>query len=200
MAISVNVSIFNRLNVADSCAIWNLLSSDRLYLVARSAGCHFCCTNFVKYECLIKPRTAHKPYDQALREKFKQENANGIIRDHHLEVDDLRHVELLRRRKKLSMGELSSIAFAMRTQQAFFTDDQNARKLASSVLEKGNVQTTPHLFGWLIFSGHLGDSDKDVVVQQHCNLSKGELAVFLQEIYLEALRCRLLVSPSSQTQ
>lgn len=194
MVISVNVSEFRRLNVADTCAVWNLLSSDRLYGAARAAGCHFCCTNFVKYECLTKTRTTLTDYDKKLQERFKQENETGKIPDLHLEIDDLRHVELLKRRKKLSMGELSSIAFAMRTQQAFFTDDQNARKLAKTALESDRVQTTPHLFGWLIFSGNLGDSDKDLVIRQHRSLSKGELAVFLEEIYLEALRCRLLAN------
>ena len=155
MAINVNVSLFRLLNVADSCAIWNLLSSARLYSGARNAHCHFCCTASVKYECLVKRRSVLKRYDQTIQEIFRTENSSGRIDDFPLEIDDLRRVELLRRRRNLSMGELSSIAFALKTDQAFYTDDQKARSLAADIIGKDRVQTTPHLFGWMIFTGHL---------------------------------------------
>lgn len=192
MAISVNVSAFQLLNVADSCAIWNLLSSARLYSSARNAHCHFCCTSFVKYECLVKPRSVLKAYDQAIQQIFRTENSNGRFDDFPLEIDDLRQVEILRRRRNLSMGELSSIAFALKTDQAFYTDDQKARTLAADIIGKDRVQTTPHLFGWMIFVGHLGDSDKPIVLSEHQRFSQGELVGYFEEVYLEALRCRLM--------
>lgn len=192
MAISVNVSVFHLLNVVDSCAIWNLLSSARLYSSAQRARCHFCCTSFVKYECLTKPRSVPKEYDRAIQQIFRNENLSGRFNDFSLEIDDLRQVDILRRRKSLSMGELSSIAFALKTDQAFYTDDQKARALAIEIIGRERVQTTPHLFGWMIFVGHLGDSDKSVIVDEHRSLSQGELAKYLEEIYLEALRCRLM--------
>ncbi len=192
MAINVNVSLFQLLNVVDSCAIWNLLSSARLYSSARNARCHFCCTAFVKYECLVKPRSVFKRYDQAIQQIFRTENSSGRFDDFPLEIDDLRRVELLRRRRNLSMGELSSIAFALKTDQAFYTDDQKARVLAADIIGKDRVQTTPHLFGWMIFAGHLGDSDKATILSEHKSLSHGELVQHFEEMYLEALRCRLM--------
>lgn len=192
MAINVNVSLFQQLNVADSCAIWNLLSSARLYSSARSAQCHFCCTAFVKYECLVKPRSVFKGYDQIIQEKFRNENSSGRFDDFPLEIDDLRRVELLRRRKNLSMGEVSSIAFALKTNQAFYTDDQKARVLAAEIIGKDRVQTTPHLFGWMIFTGHLCDADKDTILLEHRRLSQGELVPHFEAMYLWALQCRLM--------
>jgi hypothetical protein len=133
-----------------------------------------------------------KQYDQVIQEIFRAENANGRFDDFPLEIDDLRRVELLRRRRNLSMGELSSIAFALKTSQAFYTDDQKARGLAAEIIGKDRVQTTPHLFGWMIFTGELGDSDKDTILSEHKKLSRGELVQYFEEMYLEGLRCRLM--------
>lgn len=54
---AVDPSCFNLLNVADTCSIWNILSSKLFYCATISAKCAFSCTQFVHYECLIKPRT-----------------------------------------------------------------------------------------------------------------------------------------------
>jgi hypothetical protein len=107
-----------------------------------------------------------------------------------LEIEDLQEIEILERRKKLGKGELSSIAFAKRTCQAFLSDDKNALKLALEVLPTGRVQTTPDLFCWLIFEQLLGDSDKRVVVTQHESL-KRPLTEQFEECYLLALQYRL---------
>ncbi len=97
-------------------------------------------------------------------------------------------MEILERRKKLGKGELSSIAFAKGTGQAFLTDDQKARKLALEVLP-GQVQTTPHLFGWLLFEGTLNDSDSASVIAEHeqVNLPLGQ---YFKEIYETVQRYR----------
>ena len=105
-------------------------------------------------------------------------------------LEDLQEIEILERRKKLGKGELSSIAFAKRTRQAFLTDDKNALKLALEVLPSGHVQTTPDLFCWLIFEQLLGDSDKQVVISQHESL-KRPLKEQFEECYLLALQYRL---------
>ena len=80
----------------------------------------------------------------------------------------------------------------MKIRQALLTDDQKARKLAA---EAGHqmVQTTPHLLGWLVFIGHLGDEDKRVVVAEHCALD-GILEKYFEEEYLLALQYRLAAS------
>ena len=66
-------SKFYNLNVVDSCAIWNIISSKLLRTTAYSAGCLFCCTDFVYYECLHKPRKKVKSEDVELRNLLAQE-------------------------------------------------------------------------------------------------------------------------------
>jgi hypothetical protein len=107
-----------------------------------------------------------------------------------VDVEDLQDVEILQNRKRLSLGELSSIAFANKTKQAFLTDDQKARRLAERVLQPDHVQTIPHLFGWLLFTGALQDSDKDCVIGEHAAM-KRPLGRFFEEMYLSALEQRL---------
>src|SRR5712692_651663 len=185
----INVSKFYQYNVTDTCAVWNVLSSRVLYSTARSAGCVFCITQFVQYECLHKPRkpSAHGPI---LQRRLQQEQLKGDFQACTLAVEDLQDVSILESRRKLSKGELSSIAFAKKIGQAFLTDDQKARKLAEGLLAL-SVQTTPHLLGWLFFSGRLSDGDKKTVIDEHMSLA-GTLSPHFEVIYNESLRCQLL--------
>lgn len=176
--------------MADTCSVWNVLSSDRLYQSATSAGCVFCCTGYVNYECLLKPRKKAYSHDVELQRRLRAARNGGKFQLFSLEIEDLQEIEILERRKKLGKGELSSIAFAKRTRQAFLTDDKNALKLALEVLPSGHVQTTPDLFCWLIFEQLLGDSDKQVVISQHESL-KRPLKEQFEECYLLALQYRL---------
>jgi len=188
---AIDPSQFCLFNVADTCAVWNVLSSLLLYRTARSAGCSFCCTSFVRYECLFKPRTKPSVEDDELKSRFRAECDNETIRTCEIEIADLQSVAMLANRRRLSKGELSSIAFALRTKQAFLTDDQKARKLATEFLDYRMVQTTPHLFGWLYFTNQLIDTDKDSIIPEHERL-KRPLTQFFEEMYVEALRCRLM--------
>src|SRR5688572_27858030 len=154
----IDLSGFHPFNVTDTCAVWHILSSQVLYATARSAGCEFCITQFVLYECLHKPRKTSKT-GSLLQSRLRREQANGMFKNYPLAIDDLQDVGILENRKRLRKGELSSIAFAKKIGQAFLTDDQKARKLAVGVVYRG-VQTTPHLLGWLFFSGRLGDGDR----------------------------------------
>jgi len=132
-------------NMADTCSVWNVLSSSCLYQSAVSAGCTFSCTDFVIYECLHKPR-------------------QGIYE-----------------------GELSSIAFAKRTSQAFLTDDRGAFRLAREIMVAGHVQSTPHLFSWMIYERILHDSDKETIIKEHESV-KGQLRQKFEESYAVALQ------------
>jgi len=105
---------------------------------------------------------------------------------------------VLESRKRVSKGELSSIAFAKKTRQAFMTDDHGARKLAERSLEMGMVQTTPHLFGWLFFTGKLLDSDKAAIVEQHNEVGR-PLERYFEEMYQTALSYRLISASFPQT-
>lgn len=185
----INPSQFQKLNVVDACATDNLLSSQLLYKTAQSAGCSFCCTNFVYYECLYKVRKRYTPEAIEIQNRLRQEIQDGKFKSYHLDLEDLQEIAILQNRKSLSKGELASIAFAKKTSQAFLTDDQNARKLAEGVMARRFVQTTPHLLGWLFFTNFLSDSDLQPIISEHKKY-KRPLAQYFTEMYLRALDYR----------
>lgn len=189
---AIDPSHFHPLNVSDTCATWNVLSSQLLYQAALAMRCVFSCTAYVVYECLFKPRKSRTTPDEELQNRLRIARGNGQFQSYHLEIDDLLEVEVLEKRKNLGKGELSAIAFAKRTQQAFHTDDKNARKLGSEVLGAQRVQTTPHLFGWLCFNGWLSDVDKEMIIKDHTNLQR-PLGPYFEEMSHRALSYRLMV-------
>jgi hypothetical protein len=187
----IDPSRFGKHSVADTCAVWNVLSSACLHSASVSAGCEFCITGFVNYECLHKPRSRQSAGDLELQQRLRRAQSQGTFRPYTLSIEDLQDVEVLQKRNQLSKGELSSIVFAQKTRQAFLSDDQKARRLAGEVLGREQSQTTPLLFGWLIYSGRLGDGDKEIVVAQHEAVGR-PLRRYFEEAYLEALRCRAM--------
>jgi hypothetical protein len=188
-SVAIDPSKFHLINVADTCAVWNVLSSTRLYGAAKEAGCDFCITSFVQYECLIKPRKQPMTADIELMRRLKAEQSRGCFAACSCDIGDLQTVGALESRKRLGKGELSSIAFAMKIGQAVITDDQKARKLAESSGHK-LTQTTPHLFAWLIFKRRLDDSDRKTVIGQHQALD-GSLTPHFEKAYAMALQCKL---------
>lgn len=179
-------------NVVDTCAVWNILSSEILYKSAISAGVTISITGFVYYECVLKERRKPKSEDIQLQGKLKKEIGKNI-KVYHLEIEDLQEIQILENRKNLGKGELSSIAFANRTRQAFLTDDQKARKLATAVMKDAPVQTTPYLFGWLIYNRNILDHEKNIVLDQHKSF-KGQLSDYFADIYREAMKYKLMSS------
>lgn len=167
----IDPSSFHPVNIADTCTVWNVLSSQRLFSAAKAAGCHFCMTAFVYYECLVKKRGVLKETDRALMERLQKAQRHGDFDVQASTIDDLQRVAQLEQRKKLGKGELSSIAFAMKISQAVMTDDQRARKLAYDV-GHAPVQTTPHLLAWLFFTGRLSEGDKGTIFQQHVEMGQ----------------------------
>ncbi|WP_133610722.1 hypothetical protein [Aquabacterium commune] len=185
---AIDPSKFHPINVADTCSVWNILSSPRLHNAAKEARCNFCLTSFVHYECLIKPRKAPTTNEVELMNRLKLEQQRGGFAPHSCDIADLQTIKLLESRKRLGKGELSSIAFAMKIGQAVITDDMKARKLST---DSGHqlTQTTPHLFAWLHFSGYLGDSDKTTVISQHTAMDR-PLGPHLENAYVMALQCK----------
>ncbi len=194
---AIDPSNFHLINVADTCSVWNVLSSVRLHAAAKEAHCEFCITSFVKYECLDKPRKTQTAAETELMRRLTQEQSRGGFAAHSCNIGDLQTIKLLENRKRLGKGELSSIAFAMKIGQAVITDDMKARKLAKDS-GHGYVQTTPHLFSWLIFKGRLGDSDKETVIAQNQAMNL-PLAPHFEKAYEMALQCLLNVRPQSGT-
>ncbi|WP_409274925.1 hypothetical protein V1499_07025 [Neobacillus sp. SCS-31] len=186
----VNIKDFIKINVVDTCSIWNLISSFRFYNASKKAGCHFSCTAFIMYECLYKPRKSVSETEQILIGRLKGLHQRGEFKEYHIEIDDLQDVDLLKKRKNLSKGELSGIAFAKKINQAFITDDQGARLLAEQVMPGKMVQTIPHLFGWLFFNEMLIDSDKDEIINEHKYFNR-PLSKYLEDTYTKALELKL---------
>ena len=186
---NIDITVFNRINVIDSCAIDNLLSSATLYRAARSSNCSFCYTKFVEYEMLYKNRKRLDNKSKELQQKLKAETNAKRFECHNLSIDDLQEIEILEQRKRLGSGELSSIAFAKKINQNFMTDDSKARKLGILVLGNKRVQTTPHLVGWLFYRRELIDSDFSLIISEHQDY-KRPLSKYFKEAYLESLRIR----------
>lgn len=187
---SIDVSTFTLVNVVDTCAVWNLLSSKLLYSSSKAERCDFCITSFVQYECLNKQRS--RPSSAAeleLINRLQSEKSSGSFMTVQCDIEDLQAISMLERRRKLGKGELSSIAFAMKAGLAVMTDDQRARRLAKEV-GLASTQTTPHLLGWLVFKGRLCDHDKKRVIDQHVEMD-GPLEPHFERAYILALEMRL---------
>ena len=193
-----DVSKFRLLNVGDTCSLWNLLASPLLYVTARAAGMRVCCTNFVIYECLHK-RSRHWPERLELQKRLKGKLADGSITAHPIELEDLQQVEVLRNRKKLSVGELSVLVFAGKTQQAMLTDDKGAQKLALTHLTSDAIQSIPHLVAWLYFWSLLGDSDVAQVKAELTALARN-LDPHFDKFYFEAQQCRAVAAQGARLQ
>ena len=190
---AIDPSNFQLYNISDTCAVWNVLSSRTLYGRAREAGVRFICTKFVIYECLFKPRKEVKATDEKLQSRLQAAQIESDFTSYPLDISDLQTVALLENRKRLGKGELSSIAFSLKTRQAFLTDDQKARRFSRDILHESATQTTPHLFGWLFFQNQLIDADKETILREHREM-KRPLCKYFEQAYLEACRCRLMAT------
>lgn len=168
----IDPSRFHPVNVSDTCAVWNVLSSRLLYRRARDGKCEFTCSWYVHYEALYRRRSSMSRADIELRERLKVAQANGSFAPISISLGDLQVVANLESRRQLSLGELSSIALAVGIGHAFLTDDQAARRLAQDVLTTARVQTTPHLLAWLYFVSLISDTDVDAISEEHERLGR----------------------------
>lgn len=182
---------FDRVNVTDTCAIWNVLSSDLLYRRAMQAGCDFCCTEYVAYEALVRAPAKQDSAHAELQSRLRSAREAGQFKTYSISLLDLIAVATLQARRRLSLGELSSIAFASNIRQAFLTDDQKARRLAGEVPSVSRVQTTPHMFAWLYFTGQVTDADVGAVIEQHEQVRR-PLRPHFEAAYAAACRARLM--------
>lgn len=180
-------------NVIDSCSIWNILLTNLIYNASIEAGCYYSFTNYVEYECLHKKRSSDR--DENVINKLKNEIANQKFKICSITIDDLQEIEILENRKRLGKGELSSIVFAKKTNQAFITDDKKARELGKIVLGNSLVQTTPHLVGYFFYKRLLLDGDFASLIEQHKSTLSGkwgDLSEYFKKAYEESLKIKLL--------
>lgn len=188
---ALDPTIFCPIVVADTCSVWNVLSSRKLHQASISAKIHFCMTQMVLYECLHKPRSSMTPEKAELIRRLKNAQRDGGFPIQECALEDL--AELARQAPKgLGSGEMSCIAAAYRIRSiAFMTDEKQARNFASQHLRL-NVETTPKLYAWLHYHQHLGGSDHADVIREHECYEKRPLTKFLNEAFEEAQRCRLI--------
>ena len=188
---AIDCTNFTQICVIDTCSIWNILSSRKLTAATKEAKRHFTATSFVYYEALYKPRSTVTNEDIELQDRLINEKDGKLFGSCSLDITDLQQVDILDKRMRLGKGELSSIAFAKKAGLGFMTDDQKARKLGGAIIDSNYVHTTPQLFGWLFFKGYLIDADKSDVIREHEQYGR-PLRPFFEEMYDEALRCRLM--------
>jgi len=187
---AVDPSRFATSNVLDTCAVWNVLASATLYRVAREWRCLFAITDFVRYECLVKPRRTEDSNSIELRRRLGVQLEARAISVFPVEIADLQVPEIQHERMRMGKGELSALAFTLKTRQALMTDDQHARLIAHQVLPPPGAQTTPHLLGWLVFILALGDSDAHTVIREHEALGR-PLRPHFETVLARALEYRL---------
>ena len=191
---------FHKYNVTDTCAVWNLLASTTFYGASRAVGCIFSCTQFVVYECLYRPRsTKPSAQEEELRERFRKEHERRAIPSYKIAIQDLQAVEILANRKKMGKGELSSIVFAIRTRQAFLSDDKGAIKLALTELDNTMVQSTSLLFGWLFFHDHLVDYQKEQIISD-LETHGRNMRQYYEEAYNHSLQFKLTAQNNTNNQ
>lgn len=188
---ALDPTTFSMMTVADTCSVWNVLSSHKLHQAAVNAKVYFCITPMVLYECLQKPRSSITPQKIELINRLEKARENNQFPVQACDLEDL--VSLIQQAPKgLGSGEMSCIATAYRIRSiAFMTDEKKARKFATEKLGL-LVETTPKLYAWLHFHRHLADGDHKPIIGEHETYEARPLTPYFQQTYEEALRCRLM--------
>jgi len=190
---------FHRMLVTDTCSVWNMLSSRKLFRSTCSARLNFCITPMVLYECLQKPRKTVTPEQTELIRRFNAARNENVFSTQACELDDL----LLVSRGApvgLGSGELSCIAVAYKlTTIGVMTDERQARLYAEQALRL-IVETTPKLYAWLHYNRHLSDGDHGEIIAEHEKYERRPLTKFLNEAYEAALQHRLISQNDMRTQ
>lgn len=187
---------FAAISVVDTCAVWNMLSSQLLNQAAIQAKLYFCTTPMVLYECLQKPRSNITPEQQQLMSRLRRERTAGRFPVQECSLDDLLSVSS-KAPGRLGSGELSCIATAYRIRSiAVMTDEKLARKYAQGSLGL-KVETTPRLYGYLHYHMHLGGADHDGIIKEHERFERRPLTPFFEQAFEDAMRCRLMANPVS---
>ena len=186
---------FPAISSIDTCAVWNILCSRTLTHAAKGQSLHFVLTDYVRYECLVKPRRAASEVEENMRTQlFDELVANRSFSVHQLAVTDL--LELLGvigSPKHFDKGELSILAMARKLGSGILTDDRVAKRVGENVVGTANVRTTPHLVGWLVYAGHVVDGDIPVIIRDNKDFrgDNGHLGKFIQKCYEHAMVLRL---------
>jgi predicted nucleic acid-binding protein len=186
---------FPVVSAIDTCAIWNILCSKILVSAAMQQNLHFMLAEYVRYECLVKLRRSTSEIESKMRIKLVELlAANRGFSVNQLAVDDLSGlIRAIGSPRRFDKGELAALALALKYRNGFLTDDRAARKAGEKVVGASQVRTTPHLVGWLVYTGHLVDGDIPAIKTDNLAFrgNNGNLGKFIQECYEHALGLRL---------
>ena len=176
-------------NVTDTCAIWNLVSSPTLFRTARKHGLSFVITSTVSYECFVKsrdkpPSRVHAWWRERLRQHLQREEVGRM----ESTIDDLQEVMGIARREglgvRLGHGEISCIAVARRLRHAVLTDNKRDFGAIRRLVD-GLMQTTPRLLGWLYVEEELTDGSVREIIGEH-RRNGGEMGKVYEVAHREA--------------
>src|SRR5687768_16074871 len=106
----IDVSKFHLANVVDTCAVWNILSSRVLFSRAIGRSCTFCITDYVHYECLVRPWKRKLIYETVLKSRLVSARVTEQFKSYSIRLEDLLDAEVLSNRSNLGRGELSTFA------------------------------------------------------------------------------------------
>lgn len=186
---AIDPRIFSPMVITDTCSVWNILSSRKIFQSTCSAKVTLFITPMVLYECLHKPRKNISPEQLELMNRLTKALSSNAFVNQTCDLDDL--IAITRRAPiGLSSGELSCIAIAYKMRTiAVMTDEKKARYYAEQTLQL-KVETTPKLYGWLHFCRHLSDVDHSDVISEHEIYERRPLTAFFNEAYIAALQFR----------
>ncbi len=186
---------FPEISTIDTCAVWNILCSKTLTIAAKCRNRHFILAEYVRYECLIKPRKNPTNIDIELQSKLQNELTTNLhFSSYPLNIEDLREVlASVGSVQRFHRGELAALALARKLKHSFVTDDGTARNVAERLLGTSCVRTTPHLVGWLVYKAQLTDGDIPIIISENKDFRKnnGFLGEFIQSCYEHAMGLRL---------
>lgn len=184
---------FSNMASIDTCAVWNILCSPTL-TNAIKGKCHFLLAQYVRHECLVKPRK-NREFHAELAAKLREElESSKHFSVHTLTIEDLRDTAaVIGNVKRFHSGELAALALARKLVKGFVTDDRTARRVAEDKLGSDRVRTTPHLVGLLVYHGHLRDGDiPDIIAANRAlNVRYGSLEEYIRKCYEHAMGMRL---------
>ena len=190
---TIDITKCIKVNIADSCAVNNLLSSLLLFSRLDSNSFFFSITKYVEYECLYKERSVWTSTDAEIQKRLIQHQKNKRFTSHGISIADLQDASIVRYSQQLGIGEMSSIAFSKKINQAFLTDDQKARRIAKDILGEGMVQTTPLIVGWLFYEAIFSDGDLNTLITEHVSFNR-PLEKYFRIVYHEACRIRSMAN------
>jgi hypothetical protein len=194
------VTDFPQKSAIDTCSVWNVLSFGitTTQAVVDSSKI-FILPEFVRYECLYKPRSPEVTKNQATAKTLLLNyiRLGRLFFPISMTVDDLRSVAKIRGIRNLGLGEISTIVVSQKIQCGFVTDDGPARALARRIIPNLEIRTSSHLIGWLVYAQRLTETEAQIAIQQHDKMmGKSSNRVYLEACRNHALFLRASISPN----